>query len=164
MQYTIRHTIETDVDGFWKLTFDAELLQAIHRHLGSVCKLLEQRTDERGVLHRTLEYSAPLELPSMATKLVGDGSCTETGHFDPAAKRYRAQTVPKIGADKFQINLDLFAEPLAANRCERVLVMENIVKIIGLGPALEKILEQPQREAQDRAVAFMNAWIKERAA
>jgi hypothetical protein len=162
MLHTLTHTIETDVASYWKLVFDHEFNHAMHRHFGSVCQSIEESTDAAGILHRHLEYVPQIEIPELAKKLVGDGACKEIGRFDRAASTYLAETTPKNGGDKFLVKTEIRVEPAGDARCERVVVMENIVKVFAIGSMLEKLLEQPQRDAQARVVDFIHAWLREK--
>jgi hypothetical protein len=159
MQFEMRHTIETDAPGFWALFFDRDFNRALTEHHGAETEILEERTDERGILHRRVEHRVPLKLPSFAKKIFGDGSCIEVGSYDAAAYRYCAQIIPKRGADKFMISAEAYTEPRGDKRCERVLLMENVVKIPGVGRAMEKLLEVQQRDAQTRMVGFVNDYL-----
>jgi hypothetical protein len=156
--YTIRHTIETDTATFWKLAFDTEFNRYLMQDVGSF-EVIEERTDHAGVLHRQLAYAPRFELPSLLTKLVGDGSYTEFGSYDPAAQKYSARCVPKLGADKFSTHFEISTEALGPTRCERVVVAENVVKIFGIGKAIADVIERAHRESQTQVVARINAWV-----
>jgi len=176
MQHTVRHTIETDVDSCWRLFLDSEFNHAMARHFGTVFEVLEERTDASGVLYRRTEHrlAEQVELPPLATKmfgdrlpalakkLFGDGAGTEIASFDPVARKCSAQYAPKIGADKFRVNTEVWVEPLGVRRCERVLVTKNVVKIWGLGRAIEGFIEKQQRDAQAKIVDFFNGWIRDK--
>jgi hypothetical protein len=163
MRYTMRHTINTDVDSFWKLTFDHEFNRALYQRFDSIWQLIEQRTDDAGVLHRRVEYRSKVDLPAIARKLVGSGAATEIGQYDPVNKKYVAQTVPDGAGHKFVMNIEVSTEPLGDRCCERILTLEHVVKVFGIGPILEKLIDGPQRDMQAKAVDFINSWIRERA-
>jgi len=161
--YTVHHTIEADVDGFWQLFFDLDLARAMLREFGNAAsfEVVEERVDEAGVRHRRIECTSNIEMPDFVKKLVGDGSYTEIGRYDAKLKKYTAQCVPKLGADKFQTQFEITARPMGdGKRCERQLVVENTVKVFGIGGMLEKLLERTQREAHAKAADFINGWIR----
>lgn len=160
MLFEMRHTIETDARNFWALFFDPAFNSALTRHHGAESVILEERTDARGLLHRRVEHRVPLKLPAFAKRLFGDGSCIEVGTYDATALKYSAQIVPKRGGELFRITAEAHTEPLEGVRCERVLRMENIVSIRGIGRAMEKLLESQQREAQTRLVDFVNDYLR----
>lgn len=162
MSTTATHTIDTDVDGFWHLFFDIDLARAMLADLGNVggFDIVEERVDERGLRHRRIECWSNVELPDFIKKLIGDGSYTEVGSFDPVHKLYKAEVIPKRGADKFGSTFEVTAVPIEdGKRCERRVSTENKVKIFGIGGMLEGLLERTQREGHERSAKFINNWI-----
>jgi len=160
--YTVRHTIDTDVDGFWKLFLDMGVARAMWTDLGSPgsFEVVEERVSEQGSIHWTIDYAAEIELPNFVKKLVGDGSYSEVGVFDNAQKVYSARCVPKVNADKFCTTFEITAQPLGdGSRCERVIAVENKVKVFGVGGLIESYLERSQREAHTKVADFLNRWI-----
>ena len=165
MGYSVTHVIETDVDGFWKLFFDVELARAMLKAFGNVgsFEILEETTDAQGRKHRRIECRSNVELPGFITKLVGDGSYTEIGCYDPSIKRYSAQCVPKRGADKFSTSFQIEPRPIDGGaRCERHITTENKIKVFGVGGMLEGLLERAQRDAHTQSANFINEWIRTR--
>jgi Protein of unknown function (DUF2505) len=163
MSYTVSHTINTDVDGLWRLFFDQEVARAMIKEFGNVgnFEVVEERVDELGLKHRRIECWSNVELPSFAKKLVGDGAYTEIGCFDAERKKYTAQCVPKHGADKFKTSFEVTALPLGdGSTCERQITTENTVKLFGLGGMIESLLERTQREAHAQSAKFLNDWIR----
>ena len=166
MGYSVKHVIETDVDGLWRLFFDVELAREMIKSFGSFGSfdVVEERKDELGRLHRRIECSSNIELPGFITKLVGDGSYTEIGCFDRAANKYSAQCIPKRGADKFSTSFEVTAHPLEGGvRCERHITTENVVKVFGIGGMLQGLIEKTQRDAHEQSATFINAWLRSKA-
>ena len=86
MRYTIKHTIETDIDTFWNLFFDSEFNRALFvDELGfTTYQVLEDSRDPDGVVRRRLECTPKIELPAPARKIFGNSAgYTEVGRFDP---------------------------------------------------------------------------------
>lgn len=163
MAYTVRHIIETNVDHFWELFFDLALARAMLREFGDVgdFEILEQREDPDGILHRRIECRAKVDLPEWIKKLVGDGTYTEIGRYDRRLKKYNAELVPKHNADKFGTRFEITTEALAGGqRCERVVAVENKVKVFGIGGTITSFLERTQRDGHSKGAAFLNAWIR----
>ena len=166
MRYTMRHAFDTDIDMFWKLCFNADfnhaLLQAVG---GSVTReVLEERTDENGVRHRRVKYTAKVKMPAIAKPIFGDASVfeyTEIGQYLPEQNKYLVEFVPGIAADKFTVKGEILVEPLGDKQCERIMTLENTVSIFGLGKTIEKLLEKSQRESQEQIVAFTNQYIRD---
>ena len=163
MSYTVRHTIDTDVATFWKLTFDQELARVMLNKLGNTSEfsMLEERV-EGDITHRRIEWRTSSELPGFVTKLVGDGTYTEIGTFDAARKKYTASCVPKLGGEKFLTRYEITAEPVdGGRRSARIITTENTIKVFGIGGMIAKLLEQGQRAAHDESAKFINDWIRE---
>lgn len=162
MSYTVRHTIDTDVDSFWKLTFDQALARVLLQKLGNQGEfsVLEERV-EGSVTHRRIEWRANSELPEFAKKLVGDGTYTEVGTYDAAKQRYIAECIPKRGGEKFLTRYEITAEPVDGGaRCTRVITTENTIKVFGIGSMIAKVLEHAQRESHEQSAKFLNEWIR----
>lgn len=162
MGYTIRHAFDTDVDGFWRLFFDRDYNRAIAQDFFefSGYEVLEERTLADGTLHRRVECKGKRGLPALVRAIVGDGGYVETGSYDSVARRYVGQSVPLVGAGKFAIDVEVFAQPLAARRCERIVRVDNTVDIFGVGRTVERAFERSQRESFDGAAEFTNSWIR----
>jgi hypothetical protein len=166
VRYTIKHTIDTDADTYMtKLLFDAELNRRMFlEHLGfTTYRVLEERTDPDGVIHRKVEATPKIELPAPARKIFGDNlGYTEIGRYDPKAKRYYVQVAPKMGGDKVKTTTEIWAEPLDGKRCERIVSVDNSVKVFGLGTLIEGFVEQQTRDNYAKAAEFTNRYIREK--
>lgn len=166
MRYTIKHTIETDVDTFWnKLIFDAEFNRALFQdYLGfTTYRLIEDRTEPNGERHRRVECTPKVELPAAARKIFGDNlGYTEVGRYDPAQRKYFVQVLPNVGGDKVKTTTDLWTESIGDKRMERIVNVDNTVKVFGLGTLLEGFIEQQTRDNYAKSADFTNRWIRER--
>lgn len=165
MGYSVVHVIDTGVQGLWRIFFDVEVARAMLKAFGNLgsFEVLEEKTDAEGRIHRRIECRSNVELPSFVTKLVGDGSYTEIGCFDPTHQRYTAQCVPKRGADKFSSSFEVTARAIdGGTRCERHISTENRIQVFGIGGMLESLLERTQRDAHTRSANFINEWIRSR--
>jgi hypothetical protein len=166
VRYTIKHSIDTDVDSFWgKLFFDPEFNRTLFLdHLGFThYKVLEERTDADGVIHRRIDCTPKVELPAAARKIFGDSvGFIEEGRFDPKQRKYFVQVQPRMAGEKIKTTSEIWAEPLGDKRCERVVVTDNTVKVFGLGTLIEGFIEQQTRDMYARAAEFTNRWIKEK--
>ena len=165
MGYTVTHTIETDVEGFWKAFLDPELGQAIQDDLKEYAgfEVVEERRDEQGNLHRRINVWSKFEIPAIAQKLVGDGRYAEVGFFDNSAKRYKAKYIPNKSADKIHTDFVIYARPVNGGKhCERVIEVDNTVKVFGIGGMLASVMEKTQREVHDHSAEFTNKWLRAR--
>jgi hypothetical protein len=166
VRYTIKHTIETDVDSFWgKLFFDEEFNRTLFlEFLGFThYKILEDRTEPNGERHRKIDCTPKIEMPAPMRKIFGDSvGYVEVGRFDPNARKYSVQGLPKVGGEKVKTTSEIWAEPLGEKRCERIVTIDNTVKVFGLGTLIEGFIEQQTRDLYARAADFTNRWIREK--
>jgi hypothetical protein len=165
VRYTIKHTIETDIDTFWnKVFFEPEFNRRLFiEHLGFTSyQVLEDRTDPDGVRHRRVDCVPKIELPAPARKVFGDNlGFVEVGRYDPAVKRYYVQVLPKTGGDKIKTTTEIWAEPLGDKRIERVVSIDSSVKIFGIGTLIEGFIEQQTRDSYARGAEYTNRFIRE---
>lgn len=166
MRYTIKHTIATDVDTFWnKVFFDPEFNRALFVDaLGfTTYEVLEDRTEPSGVRHRRIECTPKVVMPAAARKVLGESAgYTEVGRYDPTKRKYFVDVVPNVAADKIKTTSECSVEPRGDKRCERLVMVDNTVKIFGLGTLVEGYIEQQTRDLYNRGADFTNQWIKDR--
>jgi hypothetical protein len=166
MRYTIKHTIATDVDTFWsKIFFDADFNRMLFVDvLGfTTYEVVENRVEASGVVHRRVECVPKIELPAAARKVLGDSTgYTEVGRYDPSAKKYFVEVLPKMGGEKIKTKSEIWVESRGDKSCERMAMVDNTVKIFGLGSIVEGFIEQQTRDLYDKGAEFTNRWIKDR--
>jgi hypothetical protein len=166
VRYTIKHSIDTDVDTYFaKVFFDPEFNRTLFLdHLGFTSyKVLEESTEPDGTINRRVDCTPKVEMPAAARKIFGDSvGFVEIGRFDPKQRKYFIQVQPRVGGDKVKTSSEIWAEPLDGKRCERVVVTDNTVKVFGLGTLIEGFIEQQTRDMYARAADFTNRWIKEK--
>jgi hypothetical protein len=166
VRYTIKHTIETDVDTFWEKLFkDAEFNRAMFvEGLRFITyNVLEDVQEPDGTVRKRVECAPKIELPAPARKIFGDtAGYTEIGRFDPKQRKYFADVIPKVAADKIKTSSELWVEPRGDKRCERLVVVDNSVKVFGLGTLLEGFIEQQTRDQYSKSADFTNRWIREK--
>lgn len=165
MGYTVRHIVNTNVDTFWQLHFDQELARTMIREFGDAgdFEVVEDWVDDHGIRHRRVEVWSKVEMPAFVKKLIGDGSYTEIGRWDAQNKRYSAECIPKVNAEKFRTSYAIIAHPGASHQhCEREIITENTVNIRGIRGMIEGMLEKAQRESHARSAQFINDWIRTR--
>lgn len=169
MGYSVRHVMHTDIDTFWRLHFDETVARALIGKFGDAgdFRIIEDRFDEAGHRHRRVEVWSKVEMPSLVKKFVGDGSYTEIGRWDCNLKRYSAECIPKVNGEKFRTRYEVITHPHgggygSGQQCEREIVTENVVKMLGVRGMIEKMLEKAQRESHDQSASFINEWIRTR--
>jgi hypothetical protein len=166
VRYTIKNFIDTDVDTFWKeLFFNAEFNRTLfmdYLHFKSYA-VVEDRKDPDGVVHRRIQATPNVELPVAAQKILGgNAGYTEIGRYDPAQRKYFIEAIPNMGADRVKTKCELWVEPRGEKRCERVVTVDNTVRVFGLGTLIEGYIEQQARDSYGRAAEFTNRWIREK--
>jgi len=166
VRYTIKHTLNTTVDTFWKLFFEPEYNEKLfkERLKFSVYEVLALEHKPDGSVYRKIHCAPPIEIPSIAKKFFGDStSYVETGLYDPKTRRFNTDVQPKVGADKIHMRISIWAEPRGDKQIERFVDVEGSVKIFGIGKMIEGLLESNTRESYDIAADFTNKWVAEKA-
>ena len=165
MRYTIKHTVNTDVETFWNRLF---LDEAFNRalfvdFLGYVAFSLQHEAPAAdGTIVRRLDATPKNELPELAKKLLGVKALaiSEQGTFDPTARKYVGHA-SVIGSKKLAVDYELFAEPRGDKTCERVAVIQDTVKVPGLGTLIEAAIQKATRENYDLSANFSNRWLEQ---
>jgi len=128
VRYTIKHTIDTDVDTFWKLFFDAEFNRSLFVDglRFTVYQVLEDVREPSGAGRRRLECSPKVDLPAPARKIFGESvGYTEIGRYDPTQRKYFAEVVPKVAAEKLKTTSETWVEARGDKRCERLVLVDT---------------------------------------
>ncbi|MDD9945520.1 MAG: DUF2505 family protein [Myxococcales bacterium] len=165
MRYRISHMIETDPQTFWEVFFDEAYNRALSiDHLGfSRYDVLSFERHDDGRITKRIEAAPEVELPGPVKKAFGHvTSYIEAGTFDPSTSRYVVDVIPSAAADKIKTKIEIWIEPRGDKRVERMVEVDNTVKIFGVGKLVEKFLEQQTREAYSLAAEFTNRWIAEK--
>jgi hypothetical protein len=163
VRYTIRHTFNTDEATFWdKIFFDPaynETLFQQHLRFNSY-RVLELTKNPDGSVHRKVECAPPVEIPAAAKKVIGDStSYVEDGRFDPKSRRFTVEVIPRMGGDKIKTRVTMWVEPRGDKKIERVVEVDNEVKVFGVGKILEAFIEKQTRQSYDASADFTNQWI-----
>jgi hypothetical protein len=166
VKYTIKHAFNISADDFWKkLFFDPEYNRALFEgHLGfSLFKVLTLDTMPDGTVHRKTECAPKVELPAAAKKIFGDNaSYIEDGRFDPKTQRFTVDVLPKVGGDKIKTRVVMWVEKKGDKQVDRIVEVDNSVKVFGIGGMLESFIEKQTRANYDAAATFTQRWIQEK--
>jgi hypothetical protein len=166
MRYTIRHIFNTDADTFWeKVFFDPEYNRELFEgHLKfKLYRVLSMDRGDDGSVHRRTECVPPVELPAAAKKILGDATAyIEDGRFDPKSRRFTVDVQLKVASDKIKTRLAMWVEPRGDKRVERIVEVDNTVKVFGIGGMLEGFVEKQTRANYDAAAEFTNKWIADK--
>jgi hypothetical protein len=166
VKFTVRHVFNTDVDTYWnKIFFDTEYNDRLYRE-GLKFKdfaVLELTGEPGGPRTRKMRTEPAADAPAVVRKLIGDSlTYNETGTFDPAKKLWSYDIVTSKLADRIKIGGTLWAESKGEHEIERVAEIEIVVKIVGVGGAIEKFIEKTTRESYEKATKFTNDFIAEK--
>lgn len=166
MKFTVRNTFETDVDTYWdRIFFDPEYNRRLYLEaLGFKGFELLELTGEPGEKRtRKIRTEPAADAPAVVRKLIGESlTYTESGSFDPSTGVWTYQIVTNKLSDKVSIGGRLWAEPKGEKRCERIAEVEVVVKVFGVGGAIEKFIEKTTRDSYVKASAFTNRFIAEK--
>jgi hypothetical protein len=166
MQFTIRHTFNTDIDTYWsKIFFDKEYNQRLFIDALQFrgYEVLEYTEAADGGRVRRVRTEPNTEAPAIVTKLIGESiSYTEEGKFDPASRRWTYKITTSKLADKISIAGTFWAEVKGDKKIDRVCVVDCNVKVFGVGGAIEGFIEKSTRDSYEKAAAFTNKDIAEK--
>jgi hypothetical protein len=166
MHYELSHTINTDPETFWsKLFFDPELNRTLYVEelKFTSYKVLEDHTAPDGSRSRRLECVPKIDVPAAARAFFGNSAgYTEIGRFDPTARRYFMDVIPAFGADKIQMKMQIWVEPIGPKQITRHIAGDATVKIFGLSRLIESVTQQQSRDTYSRAAEVMNRWIAQK--
>jgi hypothetical protein len=143
--------------AFWELYYDPEF--AVRLYLEGLdstsAEVVSQEGDLKSGLTRTLRYGQKPNMPGPVRKIFGEEiSTTEVSTFDPATSTCTFTMTPGTMADKTLLNGTL-ALAETGTGCTETFFLEARVKIFGVGPVVERFIEQQARSAQDKSVAYM---------
>lgn len=166
MQFTVRHTFQTDIDTYWsKIFFDREYNEKLFRGaLGfPVYDVLELTEPADGARTRRVKIEPKADAPAVVKKLIGDSiAYVEEGRFDPTARKWSYKITTTKLSDKISISGTFWAEPRGEHVIERICVVDCSVKVFGVGGAIETFLEKSTRDSYEKAAEFTNRYIAEK--
>lgn len=162
----VEHTFNCSADTFWNEIFlSAEYNERLFKGELKFPVWRELKSEERdGVLYRTLEVVPYVgELPGTLKAVIGEGiGYEERGQLDKAAGRYKVEVVPNKLADKLSVKVEMWTVADGEKRCRRKARAEAVVKIFGVGGAIEKRLLADLERSYAKSADFTNRYIAEK--
>jgi hypothetical protein len=157
-----RHTIDCDVDTFWKVFFDPEFNKELYlKALGFTKYDVLEQTDTG----RRVRGTPKVNMPKPVMALIGEGfSYVEEGRFDKAGSAYRWKMTPSTMADKFKNEGSIRVEPAGEGKCTRIDEATIEAKVFGIGGMIESSTETEVASSWDKTCSFMNRWLREKKA
>jgi hypothetical protein len=160
-KFTATHEINCNSETFWKIFFDKEFNEQLHREaLGyPEFSVVEQRETET-VIVRKCNSVPRREFPGPLAKLLGSGYREmEEGSLDKATEVWAWETIPSSMTDKLRLEGTLRVEATGDDKVRRVAEFGVEAKIFAVGGLLESSFEKMLRNEWDISAVFMNKWI-----
>jgi len=165
-QITIRHEMECDEDTYWyKCVFDADYNTQLYLQELRFPQYVQEEYSDDGETIRRVVRAAPKipPLPGPVKKVIGDGlAYLEVGSFPRKTRHYTFTATPNALGDKATTKGDMFVEVLGPKRIARVANISVDVRVFMVGGLVEDQILNSLRTSYERAVAFTNAWVKEK--
>ena len=162
----VQHSFNCSEATFWDRIFlDPEYNERLFKTELKFPVWREVSREERGgALHRVLEIVPYVgELPAALKAVVGEGiGYEERGILERAAGRYKVEVVPNRMAEKISVKVEMSTQADGDNRCRRKARAEAIVKIFGVGGAIEKRLLSDLERSYQKSADFTNRFIAEK--
>jgi hypothetical protein len=165
--FRIEHTFECSQSTFWeKVFFDEEYNRRLfydELHFTEWTEL--ERKDEGTRVTRFVRAVPPLgDLPGPLKAAIGDSAgYEERGVFERATNRYEAKVKPnsRLG-DKVGVELAFNTEPLADDRCKRIVNGSVTARIMMIGGLLEQRMIADLRRSYEKNAVFTNRFVAEK--
>jgi hypothetical protein len=160
----IRHSMECDVDAYWKCVFDEEYNRRLYNEVLKFRDFRVISQTEEGPRRSRKIYLNPAvaDLPGPIAKVVGDLSWHEEGTFDATTKRYAFQIIPASLPDKSTITGEIWCEPRGPKSVERIARLRAEVKVFMVGGLIEKRIFDDTRKSYEAAARFTSEFVREK--
>lgn len=163
MRFVVDHVFHgTDVDRFAEVYFSEEFNEAVAPITGmKERRLVEERRDPDGKLHRRVRLAPDVSLPGPLQKLVGKEAITydEVAVYDPAAREARYRIEHKAG-DRLEVKGVVRFLPVEGG-VRRVIEGDVDVRVFGVGGLVERFIESEVKKGYEKIAAFLQRWLDE---
>lgn len=161
--HEIRHTLDCDIDTYWRCVFDEEYNRRLYEVLKfRDFKYVAQENRGENKYRKMYLNPPPADLPAPVAKVIGDISWHEEGTWDAKTKRYKFKILPASLPDKTHINGEVWCESRGDKKCERVAKTSIEVKVMIVGGMVEKHIAADMKKSYDVAAKFTNDFVKEK--
>ena len=161
VKFTLTHTINTDVDNFWKTFFDKTFNEALYlKELGfPTFKVIEQVETDKEV-RRKVAGQPKMDVPGPVAKVLGSNfGYTEEGAMTLPERLWRWKMTPSTMADKMTMGGTVRCERVTDTTSRRIADLQIEAKIFGIGGLIESTSEKQMRDGWDKSAVFMNKWL-----
>jgi len=148
-------------EQFWALYFDPDFAVRMYlESLGSTsAEIVSQEGDLTNGLVRTLRYGQKPNMPGPVRKIFGEEVVTtEVSTFDPATSTSTFVMTPGTMGHKTDIRGSI-AFSVEGGKTHEAFNLEAKVKILGVGPIVERFIESQARATQEKSVTYMAAQL-----
>ena len=160
----IRHTYNCSEETFWsEIFFSKEFNRKLFlEHLGfKKWEILRFDESDDTIVRELENHPVTGELPAALAKVIGDNiGFREKGTYDKTKRRYRFKITPNRLANKLSISGEIHVEPRGEERCERIVDLEVVAKVFGLGGMIEKRIIADTEDSFRRGFEFAQTQLK----
>jgi Protein of unknown function (DUF2505) len=162
-KFTVTHTINCNVERFWKTFFDKDFNEGLYRQaLGFPDFQITSFVDDETSVTRKVSAQPKMEVPGALQKLIGAGfRYTEEGTMKKAEGVWRWKMTPSTLADKLFTSGTVRAEAAGDNKTRRIAEITIEAKIFGLGGLIESTTEKQMRDGWDKSAVFLNKYLEQ---
>lgn len=164
-RFTLTHEFNCSVDTFWRVNFDRDMNTALFKDgLGYPEYTIVEQRDTDAEIFRKAVSTPKMEIPAAIQKVLGSGfRFTEETTFNKKTRVATFKGIPSTMADKLKTSGTLRCEAVGANRCRRIIEIDNTANVsFLLNSTLEGFGEKSMRDAYDRGAQFMSKWITDK--
>jgi hypothetical protein len=157
--FVIQHELQASVEQFWSEIFESEEFnRALYVDRLGFRYELELWDPATG--HRRARVWVTDGVPKPFAGVLGNKvGFVEEGTYDDEAERYDFRVIPSALSRRIPIKGTVVTAPLSERTCERLVTFEIEVRVLGVGPAIEKFLETRMREQYDVNANFINEYL-----
>lgn len=164
-RFTITNDFNCSVDTFWRVNFDKDMNNALFKDaLGyPEYNIIEQRESDSEIFRKAVS-TPKMDMPGPVQKVLGSGfRFTEETTFNKATKVASFKGIPSTMADKLKTSGTVRCEANGANRCRRIIEIDNTANVSFLvNSVLESFGEKSMRDAYGKGATFMAKWITDK--
>jgi Protein of unknown function (DUF2505) len=161
-KFTVTHTINCNVETFWKTFFDKDFNTRLYvETLGFPAYETVSQTDDETTVTRKVAAQPKMEVPGAVAKLIGSNfRYTEEGSMKKSEGVWRWKLTPSTLADKLFTSGTVRVEAAGTDKARRIAEISIEAKIFAVGGLLESTTEKQMREGWDKSAAFMNKYLE----
>jgi hypothetical protein len=163
MKFTVEHDIDCSAERFWDLMVSTDFSRQVFASIGISDWEADQK-DTGDVIVRNVKGRMKTDMPGPLAKFFGPSfRYTEVTRLDRVKRECHVVVTSSVMSDRIKNEQIIRVEPQGSDRCRRVTEVIHEVKVLGVGGLMERSMERITRASIDKAVDFINRWIKDHA-